>query len=126
METRRIARPCANRVEGRIEETDRWFAVDRALLIHQGREAGPQRRRTTGAAYAVIIGTIGPNVNIVGDQSHIGNVALGRRPLVERHADALLPGRDWGVRADPATAAVAITHIPNGFRDPDIGGTGRG
>ena len=131
MEVGGVIRAFANRVNGRVDKTNAGSAGVRRLLIHQGGESGPQRRGTTGAFSVLLLVGVSNDENIFGRQRHVRQVAHGRRTMIGRHVDALLPAGD-GVSGTDAAAAPPITAIgiwgsiiPNRLGNVGASGIGR-
>src|ERR1035437_6022203 len=93
-------------VNGRVDETDRSFALRRSLLVDQRHESSPQRGSGASAAGPANGSALFINrKDTVGRDGHIRIIALGDRPEIEGHADSLLPGGN-SVAADAAAAAA--------------------
>src|SRR5258708_33435890 len=105
MENRRVTRSLAEGVERWIEKTNIRLSLHGGLLIHQRYETRPQWRRCAGAADYRLLAIVCHNPNdIIGDTGDIGNIALGRGPMVCGEVNTLLPGWNRVSSAEPSAA----------------------
>ena len=117
MKIGRVTPASGNVVDGGVDKSDCWPRAGDGLLIHEGSKAGPERGGTTGASDCVVAAAIVSDIDVISHPGNVRDVTHGGGPMVGRHAETLLPGRNGVARADPATAAHAATPIPDRFRD---------
>src|SRR5207249_4774156 len=109
-----LAGALADGIDKWVDKTDTWSATGCGLLIDQGGEPRPQRRRCAGAAHDALLAVVRDEPDdIVREAGDIRNVPHARGSLVGGHLDAPLPDRDFVSGADAAATAE-----PRGFRQP--------
>ena len=77
MEKRTIGRTLSQRIKGRVDETDGWFAIENGPLVDQRRKAGPEWRGNARAANRKGAATIGEQPGVIGIHRHIWKIAIG-------------------------------------------------
>ena len=120
MEVGAIARPQANRVDGRVDEAKRTFAVGHGLLIHQRQIARPtgrcETRSTPSSRASAVVANVIVRVPFCGN---VGAIAIGLRSFVGSgdNARSLLPTGDGNPIWRNTAATVGVQAVSD-FQAP--------
>src|SRR2546423_7932020 len=98
-----------------MEEWAGRFALRGRVLFQGGKDPGPKGSGGRGPANGEKGAIVSHDVNIVGSESDIREVASVGRAVVGNHADPLLPYWNHIVGADSTASADPIAPIPNSF-----------